>query len=181
MKKLIVLLIIVVSVSAQEVKFGASMFVKKGNIETVIIDPGFWGGQLTTTRNENFTAVTFNADMTLDFTKNISAIVELGYTINSEKSAFYEGMELGLYYGSNKLLDDFYFKTGFYAHINFPDHPTFSSRTIAVGLLGVGWRFVDNVSLEVSYHIPISKTYLFAFSREMKLKNIIGIGFKIVI
>ena len=91
MKKLIVLLIIVASVSAQEVKFGASMFVKKGNIETVIIDPGFWGGQLTTTRNENFTAVTFNADMTIDFTKNNSAIVELGYTINSEKSAFYEG------------------------------------------------------------------------------------------
>lgn len=177
MKKLILLLIALTSISAQELQFGANLSTKQVSIETIIIDT-FLGNPLSTTREENFTALSFSFDMKLFFNQYAATVVELGYSFIGE--SFYEGLEIGIFYTTNKLLQDFYLKAGVYAHANLPDHPTFTSRTVVVSSFGIGWQFFDKVSFEAAYQIPITKTYLTDWSREMRLKNIFQIGFKFI-
>lgn len=182
MKKLIILLLLTVSISAQSFKVGGNISLKFANTEKTVTGYGFWGDPVIRKAGGSFTAISIYGDLTADFNKYIAAIFELGYTIGTQTSEEYSGVDVGLYYSTNYLLEEVYLKPGIYAHVNIPNNPHYTTKTIIISSLGGGIRLFENAYLEGAYQIPITKSYVREDSRDIhnELNGMYSVGIKLV-
>lgn len=180
LKVLILLLFVVASASAQDLKFGGNLSVKFAIAEKTYLSSGSWGTQLSSSEDKNFTAISLIGDITFDFNKYLAFVFELGGTFTTESYLQYSGIDIGFYYSTNRLFEQFYIKPGIYAHVSSPENPRFISKTITVASLGAGIRIFENASIESSLQLPITQSYAKDFFTEFKLKQIFSVGMKLL-
>jgi hypothetical protein len=177
MKKLILLFLITISISAQSLKFGANISVNSITVEKIYLPYGDF--QESSSEEKGFAAISFSGDLSAFFSKYFAVVLELGATLTEETSSQYSTLDFGILYSTNLLFENIYFKTGFYGHLNGGDNSRFTNYTFYATAFGVGIQIFDNAALEGEFQIPINKSYAKDDFTEFKLKNIWGFGLKL--
>ena len=145
MKKLILLLLFTISIYAQEFILGASIDIKAGRT----IDTKFAIANSTQFDESSIGFYeTFSITGSLEFNNYTMLAGKIGYGTGPLS---YKGYDLGIFYNSNNLLKNFFISAGLNTHINIPSKEIYISRTLFSPHLGIGYKIIHKISLELFY------------------------------
>ncbi|MAT59539.1 MAG: hypothetical protein CMF23_16330 [Ignavibacteriae bacterium] len=175
MKKLILLLLFTISIYAQEFILGASIDIKAGRT----LDTKFVIAKNTQWDERSLGLYeTFSITGSLVLNNNAMLTAKLGYGTGPLS---YKGYDLGLFYNSNNLMNNFFINAGINAHINIPSREIYLSRTLFSPHLGFGYKIIKKISLELFYEYAFPQIVTKEIPSEInhQLYYSIGLGLQI--
>ncbi len=175
MKKLILIIFIVSSIYAQEFRLGASIDIKGGrttDTKFVIAKNTQWDERSLGLYE------TFSITGSLVLNKSAMLTAKLGYGTGPLS---YKGYDLGLFYNSNNLVNNFFINAGINTHINIPSREIYLSRTLFSPHLGIGYKIIRKISLELFYEYAFPQIVTKEIPSEInhQLFYSIGLGLQI--